>query len=50
MSDRQQKNFKLTSDCRSLLAKLAERKGISEAAVVESAVRELAKKEKLSTT
>ncbi len=33
-------NFRLTEECRRLLAMLADRRGISQAAVVESLVRE----------
>jgi hypothetical protein len=33
-------NFRLTEECRRLLLRIAERRGISQAAVIESLVRE----------
>lgn len=37
-------NFRLTDECRRLLAMLSEKRGISQAAVVESLVREEAER------
>lgn len=37
-------NFRLTEECRRLLAMIAEKRGISQAAVIESLVREEAER------